>query len=327
LGEHNLWHYAALMKRMREAIVAGRWAEEYRVLRDLLTPPSRLPRSTGVVDGEFEVVSIRSGGRAVRHRGHGEVMHPVGPWEESNRLYVDQLELEKRLAIHHEEPLRILDVGLGAGANAIAALTRAAGMGERRARAVEIVSLEHDLAPLRLAAADPEGFPWLTPFAHAAQGLLEEGRWEARSLEWRLLLGDAATSIREIDGQFDLVFFDPFSPEANPALWTVEFLRAVRSVTRYDGALLATYSSATPTRVSMLLAGFFVGQGWSTGTRTETTIAASRAGVLPNTLGQRWLERWQRSTARAPHGLTELTEEHEQAILTHPQFATGLAPA
>jgi queuine tRNA-ribosyltransferase len=327
LGEHNLWHYAALMKRMRDAIIAGRWAEEYRVLRDLLTPPSRQPRATGVVDGEFEVVSIRSGARAVRHRGHGEVMHPVGPWEEANRLYVDQLDLEKRLAVHHDEPLRILDVGLGAGANAVAALTRAAGMGDKRQRAVEIVSLEHDLAPLRLALADPQGFPWLTPYAHAARRLLEDGRWEERSLEWRVLVGDAATSIREIDGQFDLVFFDPFSPEANPSLWTVDFLRAVRAVTRYDGAVLATYSSATPTRVSMLLAGFFVGQGWSTGTRTETTVAASRAGVLPATLGSRWLERWQRSTSRAPHGVAELTPELERAVLDHPQFATPVGPA
>jgi tRNA U34 5-methylaminomethyl-2-thiouridine-forming methyltransferase MnmC len=266
-------------------------------------------------------VSIRNGGHAVKHRGHGEVMHPVGPWEESNRLYVDQLELEKKLAVHSEEPFRILDVGLGAGANAVAALTRALAMGEKRARALEIVSLEIDLTPLRLALADPDGFPWLIPFAPAAKAILEDHRWESPSLEWRVLLGDAATSIREIDGQFDMVFFDPFSPEANPSLWTVDFLRAVRSVTRYDGALLATYSSATPTRVSMLLAGFYVGQGWSTGTRTETTIAASRREDLPNTLGARWLERWKRSSSRHPHG-AELTEEAERGVLEHPQFKT-----
>lgn len=321
LGEHNLWHYSSLMTRMREAIIAGRWAEEYRTLRELLTPPSKLPRATGVVDGDFEVVSTRSGARAVRHRGHGEVMHPVGPWEEANRLYVDQLGLEKRLAVHSEEPLRILDIGLGAGTNAIAALAKAASMGSRRQRPLEIVSLEHDLSPLRLAVADPEGFPWVGSFAHAARRVLEEHTWEEQSLSWRVLLGDATTTIREIDGQFDLVFFDPFSPEANPSMWTVDFLRAVRSVAKYEGAMLATYSSATPTRVSMLLAGFFVGQGLSTGTRVETTIAAPRAGILPNTLGQRWLLRWERSSSRAPHGTDALTEEHEQAIFGHPQFA------
>ncbi len=320
LGEHNLWHYAALMKRMREAILAGRWAEEYRVLRDLLTPPSRVPRPTGVKQGEFEVVTTRTGHRAVRHLGHGEVMHPVGPWEESNRLYVDQLELEKKLALPSDQPLRILDVGLGAGANAIAALTRAQAMGDKRQRGLEIVSLEIDLTPLQLALADPEGFPWVAPWKASATRLLEDHRWEAQSLEWRLTVGDAVSLVKEVDGQFDLIYFDPFSPESNPSLWTVDFLRAIRSCTKYDGALLATYSAATPTRVSLLLAGFFVGQGWSTGTRTETTIAANRKELLREPLGDRWLQRWQRSTSRHPHG-EALTPELERAVLEHPQFA------
>jgi queuine tRNA-ribosyltransferase len=319
LGEHNLWHYAALMKRMRTAIIDGRWAEEYRTLRDLLTPPSRLPRSTGVRQGEFEVVTTRTGHRAVRHTGHGEVMHPVGPWEESNRLYVDQLDLEKKLAVYNEQPLRILDVGLGAGANAIAALTRAQAMGEKRQRGLEIVSLEIDITPMQLALADPEGFSWVAPWKHAATKLLEEHRWEEKSLEWRLYVGDAVKLVKEVDGQFDLIFFDPFSPESNPTMWTVDFLRSIRSSSKYDGALLATYSAATPTRVSLLLAGFFVGQGWSTGTRTETTIAANRVELLREPIGDRWLQRWQRSSSRHPHG-QELTPEIEQAVLEHPQF-------
>src|SRR3954471_15974516 len=40
-------------------------------------------------DGEFELVTLKNGARAVRHLGHGEVMHPAGgPWAEANRLYV-----------------------------------------------------------------------------------------------------------------------------------------------------------------------------------------------------------------------------------------------
>lgn len=40
-------------------------------------------------DGDFELVTLRNGSRAVRHLGHGEVMHPsVGPWQEALRIYV-----------------------------------------------------------------------------------------------------------------------------------------------------------------------------------------------------------------------------------------------
>src|SRR5690242_4509515 len=49
-------------------------------------------------DGDFELVTLRNGARAVRHLGHGEVMHPsIGPWQEALRLYVDQPRLAERL--------------------------------------------------------------------------------------------------------------------------------------------------------------------------------------------------------------------------------------
>ncbi|MFT3708792.1 MAG: tRNA guanosine(34) transglycosylase Tgt [Archangium sp.] len=316
---HNLWHYQQLMKRMRDAILAGRWAAEYATLRELLAPKKGLFRSTGMKDGHFELVTTRGGHRAVRHTGHGEIMHPVGPWEEANKLYVDQLEVEKRLREENDEPLRILDVGLGAGTNAVAALTRAKALGDECKRSLEIVSLEHDLTPLKLALADPEGFPFLQPWKTAVEALLAEGRWDSPNLSWRLLEGDAVKLVDELDGAFDLIFFDPFSPEANPTMWTVDFLRMIHARTPRNGGVLATYSAATPTRVSLLLAGFHVGPGSSTGTKGETTIAASAKGVLRESLGERWLERWQRSSARGPHG-GELTTELEAAIRAHPQF-------
>jgi tRNA U34 5-methylaminomethyl-2-thiouridine-forming methyltransferase MnmC len=319
LGIHNLWHYGALMRRMREAILAGRWADEYRSLRDRLAPRSAKPRSVGVRRGDFELVTLKSGARTVRHLGHGEVMHPVGPWEEANRLYVDQLELERRLSERGEEPVRILDVGLGAGTNAVAALTRALAMGDARVRDLEVVSLEVDTTPLELALGDAQGFAFLAPWRAAAEALLHEGRWDAPSLSWRLLRGDGAALVEELDGRFDLVFFDPFSPQANPSLWTIRVLRSIRSRMRREGGVLATYSAATPTRVSLLLAGFFVGAGIPTGTKQETTVAASHLELLKEPLGERWLERWERSSAKAPHGL-ELTPELEAELRAHEQW-------
>lgn len=319
LSIHNLWHYQALMRRMRDAILEDRWAAEYATLRELLQPKKGLYRSTGVQEGVFELVTTRGGHRAVRHTGHGEIMHPVGPWEEANRLYVDQLQLEHRLSLPNDEPLRILDVGLGAATNAVAVLTRARNLGAAKLRPIELVSLEIDLTPLKLALADPEGFPFLQPWKREVEILLAEGRWDSPGFSWRLYTGDAVKLVEELDGVFDLILFDPFSPEANPTMWTVDFLRSIHCRTPREGALLATYSAATPTRVSLLLAGFHVGHGMSTGTKGETTIAASAPGLVQQPLGQRWLERWTRSSARGPHG-SPLTNELESAIRAHPQF-------
>ena len=319
LGVHNLWHYQALMARMRAAIVAGTWEATRRELWERISPRTKVPRSTGDSSGDFEVVALANGARAVRQRSSGEVMHPTGPWEESRALYVTQLGLAERLSTFQPEPLRILDVGLGAGTNAIAALTCARELGQAAKRPLEVVSLERTLDPLRLALTHREHFPWFSPWATAAEAIVDTGHYAAPGLDWRLLLGDAREQVAELGGVVDLFFFDPFSSSVNPELWTVDFFRALRAVARYDGALLATYSSATPTRVALLAAGFYVGRGSAIGTRTETTVAATRPGLVAEPLGERWLARFRRSSSRAPHGQA-LTEDLLRSIEEHPQF-------
>lgn len=269
-------------------------------------------------DGEFERVTLRCGARAVRHLGHGEVMHPsVGPWTEANQLYVHQPRLAELLARSEGAPVRILDVGLGAAANAVAALTCAARLGRER-RPLELVSLERDLSPLRLALADPEGFPYLVPWRSALEAVMTHGRWSSQGLRWRLLFGDAREELARLAERFELVYFDPFSPEHNPELWRVEALARVHAVCDAETRLI-TYSAATPTRVTLLLAGFYVGAGAPIGTKAETTVASTRLELLDRPLDKRWLERWRRSSARAPHGET-LSPSHETALLAHPQW-------
>ncbi|WP_224245740.1 MnmC family methyltransferase [Hyalangium gracile] len=275
-------------------------------------------------DGDFELVTLRNGARAVRHLGHGEVMHPsVGPWQEALRLYVEQPRLAERLR-QPGPPLVLLDVGLGAATNAVAALSCARELGAERRRPLEVVSLEVELAPLRLALADASGFPFLQPFREAAEALMRDGVWEAEGLRWRLRLGNALAHLKEPLPPVDFVYFDPFSPASNPEMWTEGVLSQVRAHCRQEGegALLMTYSAATPTRVTLLLAGFYVGAGVSTGTKGETTVAATRLEALQAPLGARWLERWRRSSSRAPHG-AELTPEVEARLLAHPQWRPG----
>jgi tRNA U34 5-methylaminomethyl-2-thiouridine-forming methyltransferase MnmC len=269
-------------------------------------------------------------------------MHPsVGPWKEANLLYVKQLQLEERLRSNsqgrtsgqNDQPLldlsercgvfRIWDVGLGAGTNAVAALSAAQAMGAERQRPLEVVSFERTRGPLELALSDLEGFPYLRPWREAAEAVLREGRWESRGLVWKWVAGELPGSFEGAPHSADLIFFDPFSPETNPLLWTPTALSTLRlsAGEAEAGTLLATYSASTRTRVSLLLAGFFVGVGVAVGNRRETTVAATRLELLAEPLGQRWLERWRRSVARAPYGHTEIPN-----LTLHPQFAKRLAP-
>jgi queuine tRNA-ribosyltransferase len=294
LGIHNLRHYQVLMKRLREAIVAGRFDDEVRVLRGQIAPRPKVPVAVGNArQGEVEVVKLQSGERAIRHRGHREVMHPVGPWAEANRLYGAWVKPGDR----------VLDVGLGAAANAVAALERGAS---------RLVSLEHDLSALELALQ--EGFEYLERWRVVAQALLEAGAWEDR---WELRRGDARELLQPGD-TFDVIFHDPYSPANNAELWSVEWFKALRARAAQK-AVLSTYSAATSTRVALLLGGWFVGAGLSTGSRGETTVAATSLELLKQPLSERWLKRWQRSTSRAPYGVT-FDEAIERGVLSHPQF-------
>jgi hypothetical protein len=53
-------------------------------------------------------------------------------------------------------------------------------------------------------------------------------------------------------------------------------------------------------RVTLLLAGFFVGVGHATGEKEETTIAANTADLIEEPLDRRWLQRAHRSSSAEP---------------------------
>jgi queuine tRNA-ribosyltransferase len=246
----------------------------------------------------FEVVQTRGGARAMRDRLTGEVMHPLaGPIEEACSLYLVPSRLEARLGACGSEPLVLLDVGLGAGSNAALAWkeSEARSCGGRR---LHIVSFDRTLAALELAIAQDAGAFGLTETATAACAqLLEEGRAEGTRTTWRASLGELpSTLLAEPPASADIVYWDPFSPRANPGLWNVAAFTALRRLCR-DGATVHTYSGATAVRTALLLAGFAVGFGDVLQAGRQATVAATSATDLDAPLDRRWLDRVSRSSA------------------------------
>ncbi|BDG06284.1 tRNA guanosine(34) transglycosylase Tgt [Anaeromyxobacter oryzae] len=272
---------------------------------------------TGESTSRFHLVLTSLGAPAVRDALSGEVMHPViGPAVESERLYVAQSRLRDRLA-EPGPPLVLLDVGLGAGSNALAAL-RAAWGAPPGGRGLEVVSFEQDTGALALAATD-DGAERLAleQFARdAARTLLATGCHEGPRTRWRLVRGDVLETLPREKVRADLVFWDPFSPKANPELWTAAAFAAAfaRSGPR---AALFTYSTATATRAALLLAGFWVGAGDASGPKEQTTAAATAPDLVARPLDRRWLERLERSSAPFP---PDAPADALDRIRAHPQF-------
>ena len=248
----------------------------------------------------FEDVETRSGVRAMLDRRTGEVMHPLsGPVEEARTLYVLPSRLEERLREEEAGPLVLLDVGLGAGSNAAAAWALSEGRVVARTRRLHIVSFDRTLAALELALAPAHAasFGLAGTALTACSRLIEQGRVEGACTAWRASLGELpSTLLAEPPASADLVYWDPFSPRANPELWSVAAFTALRRLCR-DGATLHTYSGATATRTSLLLAGFAVGFGEVLPGGRQATIAATRPEDVRLPLDRRWLDRLSRSSA------------------------------
>jgi queuine tRNA-ribosyltransferase len=242
-----------------------------------------------------EVVRTRGGALAMRSVEAGEVMHPgVGPLAEAEQLYVRQSRLVERLRSGAE--LVLFDVGLGAGSNARCA--RAAAEATAGAR-VHLVSFERDLGALQLALAHADTFGLDGEAGIAARALLAHGRHESAHTRWELRHGDLLERLADEPTRADLVFWDPFSPRANPSLWTIAAFAAVRRVAG-PRCTLVTYSASTATRVALLLAGWSVGIGDPIGDKRQTTFAAVDPADLARPLARAWVDRLSRPDAPLP---------------------------
>jgi queuine tRNA-ribosyltransferase len=347
LSIHNLTFYHRLMAEMRERILQDAFRPFYERMRlqlalsdaenPMTTPkPARVFRYPRL--GNYEIHPSPHGFNSVRQISSGEVMHSVNrPEDEANRLYIEQSFLAARLAASEAsaDELVVWDVGLGAATNAMAVLRCfervQAEQGVERMRALQLVSFECDLDPLRLAAGKAGYFPHVR---HGApQAILSHGHWMHSSgrMRWELVHGDFLAQFATARPP-DLIFYDPFSYKTDSALWSPETFTRVIAACASRPAELYTYSAATSVRAALLSAGFFVGEGVGTGPKADTTIAFSRADGprtfrrSPRLLGPEWLARWRRSSSKFPASLSaEARARFEASIETHPQFASGLA--
>ena len=102
------------------------------------------------------------------------------------------------------------DVGLGAGANAMATIHAVEAMEPgRRKRRLVLVSFENDLDSLRLALKHNT---WFRHLRHPGPpALLARNQWTspAGEIDWLLLPGDFAVRKFEAPAP-DVIYFDPF---------------------------------------------------------------------------------------------------------------------
>jgi hypothetical protein len=297
----------------------------------------------------YELVRLANGDYSVRSLAHGETFHPViGPVAEAQALYVNQLQLRERLKNHSGEFV-IWDVGLGAAANALTVLRATREL----ACPIRLVSFDCTIEPLRFALQHRAALGYFGGYEAQTRAILDQHAIRfsdgAHEVNWQFHLGDFPTWLaqslerrslnRRVSGRESqraesefcappphAILFDAFSPAKNPAMWTLPlFTNLFRWLEPQRPCALPTYSRSTIMRVTLLLAGFFVGVGHATGEKEETTIAANTLKLITEPLDRRWLERAHRSHSAEPmveaiYRIAPLAAESREKLQAHPQF-------
>jgi tRNA U34 5-methylaminomethyl-2-thiouridine-forming methyltransferase MnmC len=278
----------------------------------------------------YQLVRLNNGICSVRSLADDETFHPViGPVAEAEALYVNQLKLRERLQ-NHSGDFVIWDVGLGAAANALTVLRATRDI----ACQIRLVSFDHTIEPLEFALENAKALGYfggyenhLKNFLRAHQVTFQDGgqsvNWELRLGDFPLLLSQSATKNFP---KPHAILFDAYSPAKNPAMWTLPlFTNLFQLLDPQRPCALPTYSRSTILRVTLLLAGFFVGVGHATGEKEETTIAANDLSLIAEPLDLRWLDRAHRSHRAEPmteaiYKIAPLSDESWKKLQAHPQF-------
>jgi tRNA U34 5-methylaminomethyl-2-thiouridine-forming methyltransferase MnmC len=300
---------------------------------------------------DYELARSSCGAPTLRDRSTGETLHRnLGAASEARLVYAkgcrlaDRTDAQVRIA-----PLRVADVGLGGGFNAMAAIE--AALGNPMIQRLELESFDLSLNGLVCLAQNREHF--FADWGHVfllAQSALECFKSQAPAqakavatyqtlcprppgplampaaspleLSWTFVSGDAVAilGVHNECKNFDAIFYDMFSWRSAPELWTYQSLASVARHLKADG-VLATYSGATAIRASLLALGLFVGQGAQVAPSMRATLASPHPQHVGHLLEPAWRERFLRS--QRPYLECEPdTNRHliRQGVLEHAQF-------
>jgi hypothetical protein len=249
----------------------------------------------------------------------------TNPRTEALELHVAQQRLEERVQEwNRSEPFVIWDIGLGPAGNAITAIESIRESGVP----IEIHSYEISTEVLEFALEHAAELEYLAGWETGIRELLDRGTTHpSPSMTWRLHRGDFSRQPHDAPAP-SVIFFDPYSPARNSEMWNLETFRSMWDAVSGPDAppcTMTNYTRSTSVRVTMLLAGWFVGTGVPTGDKEVTTIAANHLDLLKEPLDETWLARVRSSTNAEPmrgrnNERGPISAEDYARLITHPQF-------
>lgn len=199
----------------------------------------------------------------------------AGAWLEACTIYCNGCQLAEKARL--QSHISLLDVGFGLGYNSLAAIYTCRSINPDIH--IRLVALEADPQTLSFEKYPQIDDPAFQKSITAFQQFKKDHSRATENDDWQLRIGDARATLLTVSGPFDAVFHDPFSPDKNPELWTLDFFKLLQERIAPRG-ILSTYSIATPVRSALHRAGFKLSEGPGTARKRASTRACID-GSLP----------------------------------------------
>lgn len=190
------------------------------------------------------------GSNTLRHTALGELYHSDrGAVGESLHVFI---EAGLDYVASHKKKIRIFEAGLGSGLNAWLTLEKSAGAGT----CIDYHAIE--LYPLDVETAVNLGYSDDGKFRR-----LHESSWETTvGIADGFSLTKYHAALESFDFTkfsvtFDLIYFDAFSPDVQPRLWSVGIMEKMAGILACGGVLV-TYSAKGSVKEALRAAGFSI---------------------------------------------------------------------
>jgi len=171
--------------------------------------------------------------------------------------------------------VRILDMFFGIGYNSAMAIDIA--LAENPDCKIEIVAVENDPEIIKKISEVKPPIKSYTLYKELVESNeIKENKkfvYENNNIKITLFVNDAKKASKKLpEKYFDAVFYDPFSPKAQPEMWDIDLFQEMFRVMK-DSGILATYSCARIIRDNMAAADLVYDDGPIVGRRGPGTIA------------------------------------------------------
>lgn len=188
----------------------------------------------------IDLITTGDGSHSLYHHELNETYHSThGAVQESQHVFIEQ-------GLHHlwnarPREIQILEVGFGTGLNALLTLR------EALAKQLKVRYVTFEKFPIDIELAERLNYPQLLNWPDAKHWFdqLHRAPWEQEvSLHPLFQLSKLQQDLIQLPpldaDRFDLVYFDAFAPNRQPAMWTLPLLSHVKRAMARE-ATMVTY--------------------------------------------------------------------------------------